>query len=133
MDKSQEPSYWWVNHKQTFTSEIRGGYTWSPKTNSNGTKNQTYINLTKTKPGDIVFSYANAKISAIGIVADTYQEQIRPSEYGKIGEIWAKVGWRVPIKWTELDNPIVPKKHISKISPLLPNHNSPLQRNGNGN
>ena len=55
-------SYWWVNHKQTYTSEVEGGYIWSPKENSNGARNQTYINLTLTTPGDIVFSYAAGKI-----------------------------------------------------------------------
>jgi len=126
-------SYWWVNHKQTYEMEINGGYIWSPKTNRNGAVNQTYINLTKVKPGDIVVSYANAKISAIGAVTAYHREQNRPSEFEKLGEAWSYTGWAVPIEWTKLDNPILPKRHIDEISPLLPDHNSPLQKNGNGN
>jgi len=131
--RSPNISFWWVNHKQTFEYEIEGGYIWSPKNNRNGSFNQTYINLTLTNPGDVVFSYANGRISAIGIVSDIYKEQNRPPEFGKSGALWDKAGWVVPINWTKLDNPIHPKEHLSDISPLLPKINSPLQRNGNGN
>lgn len=126
-------SYWWVNHKQTYSSEIEGGYIWSPKENSNGAKNQTYINLTLTKPGDIVFSYADRKIKAVGIVASSYREQPKPSEFGKSGDSWANIGWAVPIDWEILSLPVIPKDQIEKIAPLLPEKNSPLQKNGNGN
>lgn len=81
--------YWWVNHKQTYSSEIEGGYIWSPKENSNGARNQTYINLTLTKPGDIVFSYADREIKAVGVVSSLYREQPKPSEFGKSGDSWA--------------------------------------------
>ena len=30
-------NYWWVNHNQTHTSEIEGGYIWSPKTETTAT------------------------------------------------------------------------------------------------
>lgn len=126
-------AYWWVNHKQTFTNEIEGGYIWSPKENSNGSKNQTYINLTLTNPGDIVFSYASGKIKAIGIVSSNCREQLKPSEFGRIGKLWSSSGWAVPIEWEILSVPIIPKENIEIISPLLPEKNSPLQANGNGN
>ncbi|HHQ4530834.1 TPA: HNH endonuclease [Aeromonas hydrophila] len=57
-------AFWWVNHKQTYSAEVGGGYIWSPKTNRNGSKNQTYINLTLTRPGDVVISYAGGFIKA---------------------------------------------------------------------
>jgi putative restriction endonuclease len=126
-------SYWWVNHKQTYASEVEGGYIWSPKENSNGARNQTYINLTLTKPGDIVFSYASGKINAVGVVSSHYHEQSKPSEFGKSGDSWANVGWAVLIDWEILSSPVTPKEHIEKIVPLLPEKNSPLQSNGKGN
>lgn len=126
-------SYWWVNHKQTYTNEVEGGYIWSPTENSNGARNQTYINLTLTKPGDIVFSYAGGKIKAVGVVSSHHREQPKPSEFGKPGDSWAKTGWAVPIDWEILSSPVTPKAHIEKIAPLLPEKNSPLQTNGNGN
>lgn len=131
--KGKWMSYWWVNHKQTYTSEVEGGYIWSPKENSNGAKNQTYINLTLTKLGDIVFSYAGGKIKAVGVVSSRYFEQRKPSEFGKSGDSWANVGWAVSINWTILSLPISPKDYIEKIAQLLPEKNSPLQANGNGN
>lgn len=126
-------NFWWVNHKQTHSAEIKGGYLWSPKTNSNGAKNQTYENLTKTSPGDIVFSYAHAKIMAVGVVSETCKEEPKPDEFGKAGETWADTGWYVPITWELLDTPVSPKQNIEKINHLLPEKNSPIQRSGNGN
>ena len=126
-------AYWWVNHKQTYLNEIEGGYVWSPKENSNGAKNQTYTNLTLTQKGDIVFSYAGGKIKALGIVASNYREQQKPTEFGKSGDSWANIGWAVPIDWEILSSPVIPKDHIAVIAPLLPEKNSPLQSNGNGN
>jgi hypothetical protein len=60
-------AYWWVNHKQTYRQETDGGYVWSPKANANGAKNVSYDNLTRCLRGDVVFSYANGKISQIGL------------------------------------------------------------------
>jgi len=126
-------SYWWVNHKQTYSSEVEGGYIWSPMENSNGAKNQTYVNLTLTHPGDILFSYAAGKIKAVGVVALNYREQQKPSEFGRSGDAWSNIGWAVPIDWEILSSTVVPKDHIEKIAPLLPQKYSPLQSNGNGN
>ncbi len=126
-------AYWWVNHKQTFLNETDGGYIWSPKENRNGSRNQTYINLTLTQPGDIIFSYASGKIRAIGIVSSRCREQSKPFEFGKAGGAWSDLGWMVPINWAILSAPIIPKEYIDSISKLLPQKNSPLQPNGNGN
>ena len=125
--------YWWVNHKQTYRSEIEGGYVWSPKTNSNGARNQTYLNLTLVRPGDIVLSYAGAEIRALGIVTAEHQERPKPEEFGLTGGNWSAEGWLVPVEWVVLDIPISPKAHLAAIAPLLPPKNAPLQRNGNGN
>ena len=125
--------YWWVNHKQTFKAEIDGGYIWSPKENKNGARNETYLNLTRTIPGDVVFSYANTQIQSIGIVAKSYNEQGKPSEFGKAGDAWNDIGWIVPIDWQMIKSPLSPKLHLNQIFPLLPKKNSPIQQNGNGN
>jgi putative restriction endonuclease len=75
---SNQQAFWWVNHKQTFISEIEGGYIWSPKSNKGGGFNQTYQNLTKVRPSDVVISYTNAIIKAIGIATAPGQEQRNP-------------------------------------------------------
>lgn len=125
--------YWWVNHKQTFKSEFDGGYIWSPKVNRNGARNRTYDNLTQVKPGDVVVSYADGQIKAIGVASQHFTEALKPAEFGLTGANWANSGWLVPIEWTVLLLPVVPKVHIERIQPLLPQKNSPLQANGNGN
>jgi putative restriction endonuclease len=63
-------SYWWVNHKQTFKHEIEGGYLWSPKIKSNGDRNYFYDTMADAAVGDVVLSYANAKIAYFGIVVE---------------------------------------------------------------
>lgn len=126
-------TFWWVNHKKTFSSEVEGGYIWSPKQDSNGAKNQTYINLTLTCPGDIVISYAAGAVKAIGVVESRFQEQAKPSDFGSAGSTWSNIGWAVPISWQVLSFPLKPKLHIDRIAPLLPVKNSPLRANGNGN
>lgn len=126
-------NYWWVNHKQTHKAEIEGGYIWSPKINQNSSRNQTYLNLTRVEINDIVFSYANAHIQAIGRVSHKSVDSDCPPEFGVTGEQWGKDGWLVRIEWTLLEKPFRPKEYISSISPLLPARNSPIQQNGNGN
>nr|WP_256353604.1 HNH endonuclease [Aeromonas sp. sif2416] len=102
-------------------------------TNRNGSKNQTYINLTLTRPGDVVISYAGGLIKAIGLVAAPCSEKSKPSEFGSAGDSWSDTGWEVLIDWELLEKPIRPKDHLELIAPLLPSKNSPLQPNGNGN
>ncbi|HEA3088998.1 TPA: HNH endonuclease [Aeromonas salmonicida] len=126
-------AFWWVNHKQTYGAEVGGGYIWSPKTNNEGRKNQTYINLTLTQPGDIVISYASGLIKAIGLVAAPYREKSKPSEFGSAGDAWLYAGWEVLIDWELLERPIRPKDYLELIAPLLPTKYSPLQPNLNGN
>lgn len=126
-------AFWWVNHKQTYSAEVGGGYIWSPKTNRNGSKNQTYINLTLTRPGDVVISYAGGLIKAIGLVAAPCSEKSKPSEFGSAGDSWSDTGWEVRIDWEQLEKPIRPKDHLELIAPLLPSKNSPLRANGDGN
>lgn len=126
-------SFWWVNHKQTFRVEVDEGYIWSPQKNNNGSTNQTYINLTKARPGDIIFSYASGKIAAVGRVVTVAQSRERPIEFGSTGNQWDKMGWMVPVRWTLIEKPLFPKEHLDEIVPLLPIKNSPIRADGNGN
>jgi len=126
-------SFWWVNHKQTFKVEFEEGYIWSPQENKIGSRNESYINLTKTTVGDTVFSYASGKIQAVGRTIERCQEKRRPESFGTTGDQWNQKGWYVPIKWTALSIPFFPKDHLKEIVPLLPDKHAPIQDNGNGN
>lgn len=127
------PSYWWVNHKQTFVAELNGGYIWSPKKNTNGARNETYDNLTRVRARDVVFSYAQGAIKAIGVAIGDHREEEKPPEYARAGDAWAQDGWLVPIEWALLETPIAPVAHMDEIAPLLPRRHSPLQQDGRGN
>ena len=130
-DFYREPRFWWVNQNQTFDEEIGGGFMWSPKRNSNGAKNHYYDNMKEVKPGDVVFSFCDTKIKAIGRVTSLAQTQARP-EFRNFGEGWSDEGWFVETDFAELENQIRPKDHIDKIRDFLPTKYSPLQQNGNG-
>ncbi len=130
-------SYWWVNHKQTYKEEVNGGYIWSPRVNRNRARNETYINLTKAEINDIVFSYANGEIKAVGVVTKKFIDYSKPSEFGKVGSQWANAGWLVEIDWKWLNNPFRPREFMDEIIPLLPEKHSPIIKTGakvgNGN
>lgn len=126
-------AFWWVNHKQTRDHEVRGGYLWSPMRNANNGFNQTYENMTLVRPGDIVFSYANGRIGAIGQVVEAASASPKPSEFGNVGDYWSNEGWLVEVYFSPTPKPLSPKQHIEAIAPMLPSRYSPVQKNGNGN
>jgi len=124
--------YWWVNQNQTFRHEVRGGYLWSPKRNTNGARNPFYETMREVAPGDLVFSFYDTRIVAIGVAQSYCWESPKPSEFGTAGQNWEDVGWRVRVSFTQLVHQIRPKEHIDLLRPLLPAKYSPLQSNGNG-
>lgn len=126
-------AFWWVNHKQTRELEVRGGYLWSPYRNTNGAFNQTYENMKLVRPGDIVFSYANGRVGAIGRVTEAASPSPKPIEFGGLGAYWASEGWLVEVNFVPAQRPISPRQAITTIGPMLPARHSPLQKNGNGN
>jgi putative restriction endonuclease len=126
-------NYWWVNQNQTYRHEVAGGYLWSPKTSAGGRQNRFYESMTETKPGDIVFSFYDTYIKAIGVVSGSYESAPKPTEFGSAGGNWSNEGWFVPVTFAELKNQIRPKDHMDLLAPELPTKYSPLQPNGNGN
>jgi putative restriction endonuclease len=124
--------YWWVNQNQTFRQEIEGGYLWSPKRNANGAKNPFYEFMREVAPGDLVFSFGDTRIVAIGTAASFCYESPRPAEFGGVGLNWDKIGWRVRANFTPLMHRIRPKDHIDILRPMLPARYSALQPSGNG-
>jgi len=124
--------YWWVNQNQTYRHEVQGGYLWSPKRNANGARNPFYQTMREVSPGDLVFSFTDTRISAIGVVQSYCYESPKPTEFGNSGLNWENIGWRVGVQFTELSNQVRPKDHIEILRPLLPDRYAPLQRTGNG-
>jgi hypothetical protein len=124
--------YWWVNQNQTYRHEVQGGYLWSPKRNANGARNPFYESMREVAPGDLIFSFMDTRILALGIAQSYCWESPKPLEFGNAGQNWENVGWKVKVIFTELANKVRPKDHIEILRPLLPVRYSPLQPNGNG-
>jgi hypothetical protein len=124
--------YWWVNQNQTYRHEVRGGYLWSPKRKTNLAANPFYDFMREVAPGDVVFSFADTLIRAIGIAASHAYEAPKPLEFGQAGAYWDKIGWRLDMRFSELRLPIKPSAHMEVLKPLLPNRYAPLRANGAG-
>jgi hypothetical protein len=112
--------YWWVNQNQTYKAEFSGGYLWSPKHNKNGARNQFYENMRNVAPGDLIFSFRDTMIVAVGRAASFCYDAPKPEEFGASGANWEQNGWRVDVQYEEVESPIHPKSHIERIRPLLP-------------
>jgi putative restriction endonuclease len=124
--------YWWVNQNQTYRHEVTGGYLWSPKRNANGARNPFYESMREVAPGDLIFSFIDTRIYAVGVAQSYCWESPKPLEFGSSGQNWEDIGWRVKVQFTQLSNKVRPKDHIDILRPLLPDKYSPLQPNGNG-
>ena len=123
--------HWWVNHKQASKQEIEGSYLWSPKKNKNGARNISYDNMTRAVPGDVVFSYADGKIGAVGFVIDRVRTSPAPVAFGRaVEQSRTDAGWLLPVRFEVLSRPLIPKGHMKVIAPVLPGKHSPIRANG---
>ena len=127
------PAYWWVNHKQTFDQEVGGNYIWSPLTRSDGGRNEFYENMKRVERGDIVFSFADARIQAVGVCVAPAILAPKPDEFGAAGSAWHDQGWQVTVRFKRLNAPVRPKDHMDVLGPLLPDKYSPIRSSGDGN
>ena len=124
--------YWWVNQNQTYRHEVAGGYLWSPKRNANGARNPFYETMREVAPGDLIFSFMDTRILAVGIAQSYCWESPKPEEFGTAGQNWENIGWKVKVAFTRLNHQVRPKDHMDILRHVLPNKYSPLQPNGNG-
>jgi putative restriction endonuclease len=124
--------YWWVNQNQTYAQEISGGYLWSPKRKANRQRNAFYESMREVAPGDVVFSFRDTRIAALGIARSYCYESPKPTEFGSIGSNWGPTGWKVEVAFREITNRVRPKDHIAELRALLPAKYSPLRPTGDG-
>lgn len=85
-----------------------------------------------TGRNDIVFSFVHTCIAAIGIARSYSWESPKPQEFGSACQNWENIDWKVRVEFIALNNLVRPKDHMEVLRPLLPEHYSPLQANGNG-
>ncbi len=124
--------YWWVNQKQTFRHEREGGYLWSPKTKKGGQRNPFYEFMRLVAPGDLTLSFVDRRIVAVSVAISHCYESPKPTEFGPAGLNWSDIGWRVDVVYRDLEDPLVPARHMDALAPLLPERYAPLRPNGHG-
>lgn len=124
--------YWWVNQNATYRHELAGGYMWSPKRKRDGNRNAFYDFMREVAPGDIIFSFCDSQIQAIGIAASHCYEAPKPLEFGSVGAYWENIGWRVDVTYIRLKALLKPSSFMDRLAPHLPSKYSPLRPNGHG-
>ena len=107
---------------------------WSPKRQQDGNPHFSYEYMKHIQPGDIIFSYADATIIAVGIARTHCYSYPKPLEFGRAGIYWSDEGWKVDVNYQRVDNPVRTMDHIDALRPLLPEAKSPIRpENGRGN
>ena len=125
--------YWWVNQGRSQKHQIAGGFIWSPKVRSDGRKHGTYTNLTRTSPGDIVYSFARGNLRAIGRVSGSCEDRPKPIEFGIDGMRWGNDGHAVSVDWKLFSSPFRPADYADRLFNLFERVGSPYsleQRKG---
>jgi hypothetical protein len=87
--------------------------------------------MKEVQPGDLVFSYCDTLIKAIGVVQQRAVTAPKPN-FRTAGSNWSDIGWYVEVEFSEINQPIRPKEFMDRIRPLLAEKYAPLQSNGNG-
>jgi putative restriction endonuclease len=90
--------------------------------------------MTQAASGDVVFSHADGKVGAVGVVIDRVRTAPTPVEFGKMAGQWqTDAGWLLPVRFEVLGQPLLPKDHMTLLAPLLPRKQSPIRATGAGN
>lgn len=100
-------------------------------TRADGARNYFYDTMTQVQPGDIVYSFCDTLIKAVGIATRPAEPSVKP-DFGAAGSNWSQSGWLVQVEFQELPAPIKPKAHMDLIGPLLPTKYAPLRLTGDG-
>lgn len=130
--------YWWANQNQhAYETETVGGYLWSPRHRSDGSRNPFYDNLRLARNNDMIFAYHDSAIRSVGVVLESAREAPCPDPPPppKPDEKLISPdtpGWLLDVAWLPLLNPLFPTQHMDLLEPLLPTAHSPLSPSGHG-
>jgi putative restriction endonuclease len=70
--------HWWVNQNQAYRHEVEGRYLWSPKRSASGARNPFYESMREVSPGDLIVSFMDTRIQAVGIAESYCWESPKP-------------------------------------------------------
>jgi putative restriction endonuclease len=123
-------AYWWVSQNKTYLHERDGEFLWAPQLDAAGRPQHHWTSMTGVQPGDVIFSAVKQKIVAVSIANSAAYDAPRPSDFA--GELWEANGWRVDLRFQELEEPIQIADILVGLKPKLPSVRSPLTVNGTG-
>jgi hypothetical protein len=128
-------SFWWINHTHTSRQELEGSYLWFPnRSHKSKARSEAEKNVQRLFPGDIVFSYADGNISAVGVALGSAREAAKPAELASVSDYAdAKSGWLLPVRFMPLASPLRAEDHMAELAPVLPRKHSPILVNGAAN
>ena len=69
--------------------------------------------MTLVKSGDLIFSFCDTQIKAVGVALGPAQTADKP-EFGVAGDNWEKEGWLIPVEFTEVATHVRPKDFIDE-------------------
>ena len=113
---------WWVNQSQKRCHELDAGYLWSDR-----------AGVAAAQPGEVVFVHSGGSIIMLGLVAGApfaARSVVAGAKRGAKGRL---DGWRLPVHFAELVQPLRPKEHLTAFKAVLPARQSPLRATGDAN
>jgi hypothetical protein len=103
-DQAGRPTTWWVNQGDSYKVESAGGFLWAPVAAKSGRALRHHLNVSMTRPGDVVIHYAKGAIRALGYVDAAPSIRLRPE--GLSSESWGDSGHYVHVEYFPLAEPI---------------------------
>jgi putative restriction endonuclease len=113
---------WWVNLSQTRRRELDAGYLWSDKPE-----------LATAQPGEVVYVFTAGRIATLGLVAGAAFPAGKLSAGRARDARRGAPGWRLPVHFEQLLQPLRPKDHAAAFKAVLPARHSPLRASGDAN
>ncbi|MGH8252983.1 MAG: HNH endonuclease [Steroidobacteraceae bacterium] len=113
---------WWVNISQTRRHELDAGYLWSDQPA-----------LEAAQPGEIVYVHNGGRITMLGLAAGAAFPAGKSSSGSGRNARRGAPGWRLPVHFEELLQPLRVKDHVAAFKGLLPARHSPLRPSGDAN
>jgi hypothetical protein len=91
-------AYWWITHGKTWREELNGGYLWAPLHDQGGSSRYYHRNVDAINAGDVIFSYANGRLRAVGVATSDGFVAKKPSE---LGGYWPDAGSMARVHFSE--------------------------------
>jgi putative restriction endonuclease len=128
-------SFWWVNHSHTVRHEIEGSYLWfAYKARKSKARSESDKNIQRLLPGDVVYSFADGAIGAVGVALGSAREAAKPLVFDCIAEYAdTPTGWLVPVRFMALTNCLRTEDYGAELGPVLPRKHPPILAGGASN